>query len=359
MDLSDNRFPQDKGHPLVDTIDKDRLARIYAMISNIDENVGRLFEKLDNLHLTRNTIVIFMVDNGPNGRRYVAGMNGAKTSVYEGGIHSPLFLHWPAELQAGSESDKVAAHIDILPTLLDACGVDYPAKSDLDGRSFLPLLSEENTAWPDRYLTIQAHRGNKPVRYHNFAIRNQRWKLLHASGFGAEDFQGQPEYELFDMENDPLEMNDLAAEKPEVVSELMTAYDRWFDDVSSTRPDNYEPPRIYIGTEYENPTVLTRQDWRHTKGTPWEKNSNGFWLLFAPEAGIYDFTVHIRNHESDGTLVLDIGGHSYRSTFKIADKEVAFKDINISAGDLMLKATLQTKSTELGAWQVQVKRTDI
>lgn len=109
------------------------------------------------------------------------------------------------------------------------------------------------------------------MRYHNFAIRTQDWKLLHNSGFGPESFTGQPHFELYDMRNDPFEMNNVAVNYPEKVAELRKAYDAWFDDVSSTRPDNYDPPRIYIGTPHENPVVLTHR----IGGTRWVSRGAG------------------------------------------------------------------------------------
>ncbi len=269
MDLSAAAFPQDRGHPLPEDTDTDRLARIFAMITNIDDNLGELFERLDSLGLTDNTIVVFLVDNGPWGRRYVAGMRGQKSDVYEGGVRSPFFIQWPARLAAGRASDRVAAHIDVLPTLLDAAGLELPEGIGIDGRSFLPLLTGKTTDWPDRSIVIQAHRGDLPQRFHNFMVRNQRWKLAHPSGFGRESFDGDPVFELYDMEADPLELEDVADQEPEIVEELTAAYDTWFDEVGSTRPDNYLPPRIRIGTPHESPTILTRQDWRHTKGRPW------------------------------------------------------------------------------------------
>ena len=248
VDLSSDQFPQGTGHALPEKQDTDKLARIFAMISNIDDNVSKLFARLDTLGRLDNTLIIFMVDNGPNTRRYVAGMQGAKSHVHEGGVRSPLYLHWPGKLASGKTSDRVVAHIDILPTVLDACGAEAPGDVALDGRSFWPLLTEEDAAWPDRYITLQAHRGDVPVRYHNFMTRNQRWKLLHNSGFGRENFTGEPKFELYDMQADPLEMQDLAVKLPDRVAQLKKAYDAWFDDVGNTRPDNYAPPRIHVGT---------------------------------------------------------------------------------------------------------------
>jgi arylsulfatase/arylsulfatase A len=139
VDLGNERFPQDRGHPLPAEADLDRRARIFAMITNIDENVGRLFGRLDALGLTDDTIVIFMVDNGPNGNRYVAGMKGWKGHVHEGGVRSPFFVHWPGRLKAGHSSDRIAAHIDVLPTVLDATAVPVPGSGRSARLSYRPI----------------------------------------------------------------------------------------------------------------------------------------------------------------------------------------------------------------------------
>lgn len=290
MDLNNDQLPQDKRHKLTDKTDADTRARIYAMITNIDDNVGKLFKKLEHLDLLDHSIVIFMVDNGPATPRYVAGMRGMKTTVYEGGIRSPLFIHWRSILKPGAKSDQIAAHIDIMPTILDAFNIELPYNLKIDGRSLLPLLKSQPIEWQDRHIVIQAHRGDEPVLYHNFAIRNQRWKLLHASGFGRGTFEGEPKFELYDMENYPLEMYNIAAQRPEIVSQLKKAYEAWFDHVSHTRPDNYTPPRIHIGSDHENPVVLTRVDWR-SKGNWISDESNGYWMLYAAQAGKYDVQV--------------------------------------------------------------------
>ena len=222
VDFANDQFPQRQGHPLDHKVNPDHMARLYAMITNIDQNVGRLLEHLEELGLEEDTLVLFMVDNGPQGRRYVAGMKGTKGTVYEGGIRSPLFARWPSVLQAGHTNDRVAAHIDILPTLLEACNLQVPREVRLDGRSFWPLLKGASVEWPDRTIVIQAHRGDEPVLYHNFAIRSQDWKLLHASGFGRESFDGAPRFELYDMKNDPHEMNNLYGDPryADVIKEL-------------------------------------------------------------------------------------------------------------------------------------------
>ena len=93
QNLANDQFPQKHGHPLPENADLDKRARIFAMIDNIDQNVGKLTRGLEELGALENTLILFMVDNGPNGRRYVAGMQGMKSHVHEGGIRSPLLLH--------------------------------------------------------------------------------------------------------------------------------------------------------------------------------------------------------------------------------------------------------------------------
>ena len=356
MDLSNKRFPQAKGHPLPDTSDQDKRARIFAMITNIDDNVGRLFDKLDEFGLTENTIAIFMVDNGPNGRRYVAGMKGSKTHVHEGGIRSPFFVHWPGVVEPGQSSDRIAAHIDVLPTILEACGVEKPAGLKLDGRSLLPLLKGRQVDWPERTIVIQSHRGDTPVLYHHFAARTQRWKLLNASGFGNETLKGEPKFELYDMASDPLEEHDLAQERPEIVQTMRWKYKQWFEDVSSTRPDNYAPPRIHIGTEHENPVVLTRQDWRHIKGRSWAPDSNGYWELFAAASGKYDVKLRFPELQTDAKATLDVAGVRLNGEVPKGTAEHTFEAVSVRKGEMRLLAAITTAQETKGPWKVDVLR---
>ncbi len=355
IDLANDQFPQDRGHAIAGKANVDKRARIFSMITNIDENVGRLLRQLDQWGIANNTLLVFMVDNGPNGQRYVAGMRGMKGTVYEGGIHSPLFARWPGVLKAGQRSDRVAAHIDILPTLLEACQVTKPERLRLDGRSFLPLLKGEACLWPDRSVVIQAHRGNEPAALHNFALRRQDWKLLHASGFGKESFDGAPDLELYDMKNDPLETNNLAAERPEVVEELTRAYQSWFSDVSSTRPDNYAPPRIYVGTPYEPRVTLTRQDWRHLQGSPWGRTSNGHWLLQVTLSRPYDLTVRLQPEQGAGQVHLQAGPVRLSRPLASGQTEVVFEGVSLKQGKLTLQVTVQAGQAEKGPWQVEVE----
>ena len=357
LDLEGEAYPHHAGLALGNDADLDRLARIFAMITNIDTNVGRLFGRLDELGLTENTLVLFMVDNGPNSRRFTGGMRGMKSEVYEGGIRSPLWAHWPARLQAGHAASPIAAHIDVLPTLVEAAGTRLPDSLEIDGRSLLPLLEGTETDWPDRTLFIQTHRGDAPTRYHHFAARDARWKLVHNSGFGQHDFEGEPAFELYNLEQDPLETQNLAAEHPEVVEEMRARYDAWFDDVSATRPDNYAPPRIYVGTEHENPVVLTRQDWRYAgESGGWDRNAQGYWLLHADEEALYDVRFRFEPEETPGTAQLQAGGTEETLELEPGAETVTFSDVRLPRGDVRLDATLTHGDLTRGVHQIDVIR---
>lgn len=352
IDLGNDQFPQEQGHPLPKTADTDLRARIFAMITNVDQNIGRLLERLETRDLLDNTLIIFMVDNGPNGRRYVSGMRGMKGDVYEGGIRSPFLAHWPARLTGGDTSDRIAAHIDVLPTILEATGVTLPAEAGIDGRSLLPLLEGQAVAWPDRTIVIQSHRGNEPVRYHHFAARSQRWKLVHATGFDREKLWGPLAFELYDMRDDPLETTDVAAKHPHIVARLKSAYNVWLDDVSSTRPNNYDPPRIHLGSERENPTVLTRQDWRHDTGRPWGEDSRGYWLVHLERSGPYAVECRFSTTSRTAKAVLLIGESQWTAPLGAGASSCRFENIDIERGDAAVEMVIVEGEESRGVHQV-------
>ena len=284
LNMKPDDFPNDvnprKGVPK-------NTAAVFGMVENIDDNLGRLFGKLDDLGLTKNTIVMFLTDNGPNGARYDAGMRAHKGSVYEGGIRTCFFVRWPARLEPGGKVDRIAAHIDLAPTILEACGVTAPEDVRFDGRSILPLLEGKEIDWPDRTLFFQWHRGDAPILYRAFAARSQDHKLVHAGGVEPGADPADVRFELYDMQTDPLETKDVALGRPDVVERMRKQYERWLADVS--RDHGYEAPRILIGTPGESPTVLTRQDWRGPSAS-WGPKGLGYWEIAVPEGGPFEIT---------------------------------------------------------------------
>ena len=220
----------------------ERDAGFYGMIENIDENMGRLMNKLDEWNLNKETILIFMSDNGSVGSMvregsklgisedgkpmegFNAGMRGSKGSPYEGGVRVPFFVRWPGKFAAGKAVERISAHIDLLPTLADIAGIDQLPKGQVEGRSLVPLLKNRKAKWKDRYLFTQVARwktGSEPTdhMWNRFAVRNERFHLVENS--------------LYDMKKDPSQKSDIASEHPEVVKSMRSAYEKFWKE---TRP---------------------------------------------------------------------------------------------------------------------------
>ncbi|MDA2929653.1 arylsulfatase [Acidobacteria bacterium AH-259-O06] len=335
---------------------RDQTARKFAMIENVDQNMGRLFERLKANGAYENTLVMFLVDNGPAAVRYVRELRGAKGGVNEGGIRTPFLAHWPAQLTAGVTSDRVAAHYDVLPTVLEATGTAKPADLQLDGRSFFPLLKGQEVSWPDRTIYVQWHRGDVPVRYRKFAAVEQQYKLLHPD-FNSETPPAEPAFELYDLQDDPGEKNNLAVTKPEIVARMQGEYDAWFDNVGSTRPDNYAPPRIQIGTPHEELTVLTRQDWRMVHGENWSKGALGNWLVRFAAAGNYDMRILFKPAAAAGKLDVKIGGYEKSVPVRTGDTEITLSAATLEAGDTEVNAALTLAGKTEGVHQVYIGKT--
>ena len=340
---------------------QEKTSKVYGMVENIDDNFGRLLKELDALNLADNTIVIFLTDNGPAqwyGERYNSGFRGSKGTVYEGGIRVPFFVRWPELFRGKRDIKRIAAHIDIMPTLIDACNLKKPENIQFDGLSLIPLLKDENTKWSDRTLYFQWHRGDEPQLYRCFSARNQKYKLVQAAeGPGYEGLMPERlfKFELFDIENDPFEQNDIASENPEIVEKMKNDYKVWFENVSGTR--GYAPPRIYLGTKHENPVVLTRQDWRGSRG--WSDKNIGHWEVKVVESGKFDITLKLsKKLENDVTVYFKLGKLELKKGAKKGFSEIVFENVNLVKGEGSLHAWLQRKTDRMGVKFVEVRKLD-
>lgn len=353
--FSPDAYPKN-GHPMAKKNDPDVLARVYGMIENIDDNVGRLLAKLDELKLAENTIVVLFSDNGcqmHNG--YNGGFQGWKGTPFEGGIHQFCFLRWPAQLQAGRKVDRIAAHIDLAPTLLDLCHAARPATVKFDGVSLAPLLRGDQAAWPDRTLFFQWHRGDAPERYRAFAARSQDWKLVQPLGAG-ERWDGTTAFRLFHIADDPLETHDIAAERPDLVARLKAEYDAWFTDVTANR-DYAAPSRIYLGSERENPVLLTRQDWRG-EGASWGPKGVGHWEVNVVANTPCEIKLRFDGTKTEGEAMFSCGDVSVRQPVHAGESACVFKNVHLPAGPGRLQATITRGATTLGVKYVEVTRLD-
>jgi arylsulfatase A-like enzyme len=332
----------------------DTVARVYAMVENIDQNVGRLISRLRETGLLENTLVIFMSDNGPAGARFNGGLRGSKGDHYEGGIRTPFFVQWPGKIKPGTAPREIAAHIDVMPTLLEAAGVAPPADLKFDGRSLLPLLQGRATDWPDRSLVFQYHRGEQPIEGHNLAVRTQRWKLVRPTG--RADKPVDAPFELYDLEADPGERTNLAAVHPGTVEQLRQAYLRWFADVGATRPDNYAPPRIVIGSDHETTTTLTRQDWRETTAASPGHSALGVWRLRGERDAIYSLELRWPQPVAGGTVEIRVGSELRILPVEQTSDRVVVDDLRVPAGDFDFSAVVRRPDSHDGAYHATLVR---
>jgi len=232
--------------------------KTYAMVQNLDENFGRLRRALAELGLEDDTLLIATSDNGPCAgsnpvERHMAGLHGLKGTVYENGIRVPCFMRWPNGFQAGGTRAQIAAHIDLLPTILEACDVSLPTGSKIDGISLMSLMNDPEAPWPDRNLIFQWDSGQVPRRGHAYCVLNQRYKLVQPCGMdspgqqhirdryaelcklqnrGERSIDGPSRFELYNLQEDPGEHIDIASEYPDIVQSMCEEYNAWFDDVT-------------------------------------------------------------------------------------------------------------------------------
>jgi len=237
----------------------EKTAKICGMITSLDNNFGRVRALLKELRLENNTLVIFFSDNGPcagsvTTNRFMAGLCGLKGTPYENGIRVPCFARWPKGFKSPARINQMAAHIDLMPTVLAACELNRPEGLVWDGANLLPLLRDPAAAWPDRDLFFQWDSGQVPRRGHSYAVLNQHYKLVQPTGMDSpgqrhihnryaeisaaehrkpRTLDGPPRYELYDMTCDPGEWKDIAADHPKIVEQMKKTYDDWFTEVTA------------------------------------------------------------------------------------------------------------------------------
>ncbi len=282
----------------------DELASIYGMVSNVDENVGRVLDLLEELDLTENTLVIFLTDNGPNGQRFNVGMKGIKGSVHEGGVRVPSFWKWPGKITPGLISSP-AAHIDIFPTIVDFLGVENTGQKTLDGISLVPLFEGKEIS--SRAIYTHVAQLDKVLKDRPGALRKDSLllSLLTSS------------LELYDLKNDPEQKKNLAISYPALVSSMESDYKNWWQQISSDISMTRRIPISKISDQIILPAYESQlfgelsffeghgwaQDWVKN----WKKESDSLsWSLDVLDAGVYEVWIEYTAHQSQigATLIL-------------------------------------------------------
>ena len=279
----------------------------YGMITNIDDNIGLLMNKLEDLKIADNTILVFITDNGSamgehkseKINPYNAGMRGKKNSEYDGGHRVPFFIRWKnGNIEAGRDISQITSHIDVLPTLIDLCNLEDKDQTLFDGKSLVPLFNNESHRWSDRILITDSQRLQHPVKWRKSAVMSDKYRLVNGN-------------ELDNIIEDPSQQNDIAEQHPEMVKQYREVYEVWWTDVSE-RFDEYAG--IIIGSKFENPVHITSHDWHSESQVPWHQRhiragiqENGFWILDVEEAGEYEITLsrwplHLQHPISSGKI---------------------------------------------------------
>jgi arylsulfatase A-like enzyme len=268
-----------------------------AMVENIDWNVGRVLDKLKELKLENDTIVLYFSDNGPNSWRWNDGMKGRKGTVDEGGVRAPLLMRWPGHIPAGRKIPQIAGAIDLLPTLTSLAGVPIITKRALDGRSLQPLLTEANPRWPDRMIFSMWNR--------RISVRTQQYRL-------------DPDGKLFDMVADPGQKQDIAAAQPEVAAQLRKAVSTWSAELlPKVGPDERPYP---VG--HAKFTYLPARDGTASGGiqrstrapnssyfTNWKSTDDRIqWDVEVAETGVFEAVLHHTAPAAGSVLELSFQG---------------------------------------------------
>ena len=351
-------------------------AAFKGMVANFDWNLGRLRRFLKTEQVDSETILVFLTDNGTSagalfgeGRR-ITGFpldpsengyrRGGKSSAYEGGHRVPLFIrHYDTRFNKAKDVDALAMHFDITPTLMDLCDLQRPADwPKLDGKSLVSLMGPRKATWPDRILHTQMHGGNGFLEPDNpwliGAVMTPRWRLVEGR-------------ELYDIQQDPMQRTDVASKFPKVVANLRKEHRTWYQTVKS----GMVPSRIVIGSDLENPTDLTSQEWvMSSGGPPWAKThvvkrkiANSHWAIDVAVAGRYRFTIsrwpnYIERPIDSKAARVRIAGQEKAGIIPEPDQQVSVSyEFDLPAGPTELKTWLTTPEGKThGAYFVTVER---
>ena len=327
-----------------------------AMVQNIDENVGRILKKTEELGIDDNTIILFFSDNGPAVWRWNGGMRGKKGSTDEGGLRSPLIMKWPRNITAGERVDRLVSAIDLLPTLSAMCGIDYKTNKPLDGISVMPTILDTESAWEDRFVLSS---WNDQV-----SVRTQKYRLSSSN-------------ELHDIENDRGQSQDLSEVLPGKKSELLEAAEKFREEKSRELPEIDERP-FYLGHPAMRFTQIPARDGTPHGGivrsnkypncsffTNWQSSKDSIsWKVEVPESGKFKVSLYYTCPEGDegSSVQLSLGNdvlisnidqphdpplqgmeedlspriESYVKDWKVA--EIGVIALSAETGDLVLKA---------------------
>lgn len=294
----------------------EKTAAVYAMVENIDSNVQRLLTTLDDLEIANNTIVIFLTDNGPNGKRFNGGMRGAKGSVHEGGCRVPCFIRWPGMIQPKTIT-QITGHIDLLPTLAAWCEISLPGSLNLDGKSLASLVRDGT----DDSLSGRSIFTYRPNQLHlekfgRAAVRTNDYRLTIEKGKTS----------LFNMHADPGQTTDIASKHPETTDRLTAEIKQYVDTI---RPSITAPHPAPITKQRATfipavdatfaglPGFADGISWAHSWVDNWVSEDDEIsWSVDFAEPGRYQISLHYVCDAKDVAVTATVASQSVTQKLK-------------------------------------------
>ena len=306
-------------------------AKFFGMIANLDENLGRLEEFLMDRGLRDNTLLIYMSDNGTQSNEakelFNAGMRDKKTSVFEGGHRVPCFIRWPAgNLLQDQDIDELTQVQDLLPTIIDLCGLKNESKATFDGIGLSSLLRGPYNKLPDRKLVIQYRVSGE--KWAPAVVLWDKWRLV---GPGR----------LYNVADDPHQDRNVGEQHPDVAKAMEEHYDAWHIEARRL----FDIPRwIKAGTLQQNPMMLYAQDWVgdycDNRGGLTMGTAVGYWNVDIEADGVYE--LELRRWPAESKLPLNAGyGSDFRQGQR-GQRPVAAANLQIAGENY----TLDSKSDD-------------
>lgn len=290
-------------------LDKAR-ATFFGMIASVDHRLAEFLQMLEDERLRDDTILVFLTDNGTaeGDGIFNAGMRGRKGSLYEGGHRVPCWINWPGgDLREPADLDALTHGQDLLPTLLDLCGLEPPGDAQYDGVSLAPLLrGQPQAALEERILVVQ-----RSERKGRGTLMWRKWRLVEMN-------------ELYNLETDPGQTDNVFQQHPEIVRRLKTRYDRWWEGVQPHL--GLEPYRI--GADHEE-TKLTAYDWwygRRVYNWPHLRRgvtSTGRYTLLIDQPGRYQVSLRRWPRESKAAIRESVPRYVSADPYTAYDDELA------------------------------------
>ncbi len=343
--------------------------RFYGMISNIDDNFGKLVDQLKQKGMYDNTILIFSTDNGTargiarlkdsqEELGFNAGLRGIKGSHYDGGHRVPFLMSWPdGSIKQETAIDELVAHVDILPTLADLADLEYESSRALDGTSVKEILTGK-TQNSDRMLVVDTQRNQWPVKGKSSCVMSGPWRLIDGK-------------ELYNTKDDPGQKMDIAEANPDKVQQMNSFYDQWW---ASLEPD-MAYAEIPIGNPSANLVNLTIHDMHTENNLPWNQvqirqaqmSPDGFYSLRVEKAGSYSF--QLGRYPQESALNFEDRATQVESTPYVdglpESKSIEFQTAVLEIGDLRVEGAVDKDQAyaelqaelEVGSYQLKTNFT--